>query len=340
VSLPLQFLVNGHECKTNCDLNTAIEHIENLQSAAGRSSGLTIEDDDDVEVAIVEGEDADSSEKLWATDKGTSELIEQVDGTVRCLIKLVPNLCDPFPGDLYSLNGSQSDAYPDIDLARGLFPSATPALISRLGKANWKRREYLKMLQEKGKPGASVARGKSAHVNRQKKAPLREIAVDAFNFQRPTLKTGGFRSESTLQVNFRTNPISSISGVTEDQSVVDTVFTGTGTGLKRNESVSSFTMSDVLVQLKPVTKAPVLKPPVPKPPVPLEKGQAFKCPYCFDMIDVGKHIETDDDWECHLYADLEPYLCTFDNGLLAEKTYGARNEWYGHELDSHRIMKQ
>src|SRR5271163_1643215 len=153
-----------------CDLNTAIEHIEYLQSAASRLGELTIEDDDDdVEAAIIDGENADSSENLWATDKGASELIEQVDGTVRCLMKLVPNLCDPFPGDLYSLNGSQSDAYPDIELARGLFPSATPALISRLGKANWKRRQYLKMLQEKGKPGMPFARGKSAHVNRQKK---------------------------------------------------------------------------------------------------------------------------------------------------------------------------
>jgi hypothetical protein len=286
-------------------------------------------------VAAINGENTESSEKVWTTDKGASELIEQVDGTVKCLIKLVPNLCDPFPGDLYSQHGSLSDAYPDIDLARGMFPSATPALISRLGRANWKRRQYLKMLQEKGKPGMPFVRGKSGHVNRQKRAPLREVAVDAFNFQKPALKTGSFKPESTLQVNYRRNPAPSISAITEDQSVVETVFTGTG--MKYNESVSSFTMSDVLIQHKSVTKAPVVKPPVPKPPVPLEKGQTFRCPYCADTIDVGKHIVTDDDWECHLFGDLEPYLCTFDNCLRAEKTYGARDEWYRHELDSHRI---
>lgn len=300
--------------------------------------GLTIQDlSDNVEVAVVNGEDAKTSEGVFAADKGASELIEQVDGTVRCLIKLVPNLCDPFPGDLYSLNGSQSDAYPDIDLVRRLFPSATLALISRLGKANWKRRQYLKMLQEKGKPGMPFARGKSVNINRQKRAPLREIAIDAFNFQKPTLKTGSFKPESTLQVKFPKNATPSISGVTEDQSVVDSVFTKTG--LNRNQSVSSFAMSDAAAQSKPVTRAPVIKPPVPKPPVPLEIGQSFRCPYCSDMIDVGKHIVTDDEWECHLYGDLEPYLCTFDNCLRAEKTYGARDEWYRHELDSHRIMK-
>jgi hypothetical protein len=120
---------------------------------------LSIEDlSDNVEGAAFHGEEAELSEQALAIDQSASELIGQVDGTVKCLIKLIPNLCDPFPGDLYSQTGSQSDAYPDIDLARGLFPSATPALISRLGKANWKRRQYLKMLQEKGKPGMPFAR--------------------------------------------------------------------------------------------------------------------------------------------------------------------------------------
>ena len=57
------------------------------------------------------------------------------------------------------------------------------------------------------------------------------------------------------------------------------------------------------------------------------------------MIDIGKHIVTEGDWECHLFGDLEPYLCTFDNCLRAEKTYGERDEWFRHELDSHRIKK-
>jgi hypothetical protein len=299
---------------------------------------LSIEDlPDNVEGAAFHGEEAELSEQALAIDQSASELIGQVDGTVKCLIKLIPNLCDPFPGDLYSQTGSQSDAYPDIDLARGLFPSATPALISRLGKANWKRRQYLKMLQEKGKPGMPFARGKSGNPTRQKRAPLREIAVDAFNFQKPTLKFGTFKAESALQVNFRANAAPSISGVTE-KSVVDSVFTGTG--LKRSDSSTSLgDMSGITDTRKLTPRQPVTKPPVPKPPVPLEKGQAFKCPYCSDVIDVGKHIVTDGDWECHLFGDLEPYLCTFDNCLRAEKTYGARDEWFRHELDSHRIMK-
>jgi len=299
---------------------------------------LVIEDlPDNVQVAAVNGGEEDPSEQALATHQSTSELISQVDVTVKCLINLIPNLCDPFPGDLYSQNASQSDAYPDIDIARGLFPSATPALISRLGRANWKRRQYFKILQEKGKPGMPFARGKSG-INRQKKAPLREVALDAFNFQKPTLKPDSFKLDSTLLlVNSRTTAAPSVTGVTE-VSAEDSIFTGTG--LKCNESVTSFgAMSGIIETRKPVLRQPVTKPLVPKPPVPLEKGRTFKCPYCSDMIDVGKHIVTDDDWECHLFGDLEPYLCTFDNCLRAEKTYGARDEWFRHELDSHRIKK-
>src|SRR5438045_8791947 len=87
-----------------------------------------------------------------------SELIEKVDGTVVCLIRLVPNLRDPFPLDLYSRDASISDTYPDIDLARELFPTASLALVERLGRANWKRRKYLQMMQEKNQPRSEERR--------------------------------------------------------------------------------------------------------------------------------------------------------------------------------------
>ena len=233
---------------------------------------------DSVEGTVANGEEEEPSDKALASHQSTSELISQVDRTVKCLIKLIPNLCDPFPDDLYTQNGSQADAYPDINLAQELFPSATPALIQRLGRANWMRRRYLKTLQEKGKPGMPFARGKSGNVRRQKRAPLREIAVDAFNFQKPTLKTASFKPENPfLQANIRSTAAPSIiSGVTEN-TMDDSVFTGTE--LKRSDSNTSLgDMSGITNTRKLVTRQPVTKPPVPKPPVPLENGADFQVP--------------------------------------------------------------
>jgi hypothetical protein len=190
---------------------------------------LVIEDlSDNVQAVAVNGGETDPSEQALATHQITSELISQVEVTVRCLIKLTPNLCDPFPDDLYF----QSDAYPDVDIARGLFPSATPALISRLGRANWKRRQYLKTLEEKRKPGMPFAQGKSGTINRQKNAFLRQVATDAFNFRTPVAL--------------------SVTGVTE-VSAEDSIFTETG--LKRNESVTSFGgISGIIKTRKPVPR--------------------------------------------------------------------------------------
>jgi hypothetical protein len=297
-----------------------------LQNAIVALNERIIEDlSDDMVVT----EETIPSEKLLDTDprvlaliEDVSELIENIDRTVGCLIRLIPNLCDPFPLDLYSRSVSISDAYLDIDLAKELFPTASLALVDRLGRANWKRRQYLKILEKKSQPGIPFARARKSG-NRQKKSALREVAVDAFNFQKPTLKFGSFE----LQTNDRPMANRSISDTTATPSVVDTEFSRP---LRtRVESSTSLAQSEI----------PVKRLPVPKPPVPLEQGQAFWCLYCGDEINVGDHIITDKDWERHVFKDLEPYLCTFDDCLRAEKTYDARDDWFRHELDSHRIMK-
>jgi len=65
--------------------------------------------------------------RVLALIEDVLEHIENIDGTVGCLIRLVPNLCDLFLLDLYLQGTSISDAYLDIDLVRELFPTASSA---------------------------------------------------------------------------------------------------------------------------------------------------------------------------------------------------------------------
>jgi len=312
----------------------AIEYLQNADNMLRQR----VEDVSDE--LIIEGARIDSkaTEKTIPTEKSIStdpeiselvedlsELIEDIDGTVGCLIRLAPNLCDPSPLDLYSRDASISDAYPDIDLARELFPTALPAIVDRLGRANWKRRQYLKMLEKKKNPGMPFSRTKMT-MNHQKKSVLREVAFDAFNFQKPTLKVG------SLQVETNDRPMGNRSvygNSTAPSEVESDLFSRPG--LRRNDSLTSFALSDIQQPPKRLS--------VPRLPVPLERGQKFQCLYCRDEINIGDHINTDKDWERHVFGDLEPYLCTFENCLRADKTYGARDDWFRHELDSHRIMK-
>lgn len=76
----------------------------------------------------------------------------------------------------------------------------------------------------------------------------------------------------------------------------------------------------------------------PEPPVDLLSGKEFVCPYCLQEILAGNDIVSAEDWEDHVYVDLEPYMCTFDDCIRADKTFGLKDEWFRHELDSHRIL--
>lgn len=46
-----------------------------------------------------------------------------------------------------------------------------------------------------------------------------------------------------------------------------------------------------------------------------------------------------EDWEAHVLLDLEPYICTLDDCIRADKTFPTREAWFRHELDNHRIPK-
>lgn len=78
---------------------------------------------------------------------------------------------------------------------------------------------------------------------------------------------------------------------------------------------------------------------VPKPPVPLQTGEGFLCAYCLHDVLVGEDVTSIEDWEDHVFMDLEPYLCTWDDCKRADKTFPTREAWFRHELDSHRIPK-
>lgn len=115
---------------------------------------------------------------------------------------------------------------------------------------------------------------------------------------------------------------------------------------------------------------------VPAPPVALANGATFRCQYCCLDIVVGetsaelherwldqtKDVEADAgntlsmceanhglptplevltsaDWATHVFADIEPYICTSELCSHATRTYGSVNDWLKHELHVHRLAR-
>jgi tetratricopeptide (TPR) repeat protein len=58
----------------------------------------------------------------------------------------------------------------------------------------------------------------------------------------------------------------------------------------------------------------------------------FECPFCWTVQD----IQRDSVWRKHVFRDLKPYICTFDDCDI--KLFSDRREWFEHELSYHRAQ--
>ena len=74
-------------------------------------------------------------------------ITEDANDVFDCLSDLLPLLQDPVPEDIFDKNASPGEAQKDIELAENMFPNAAKPLITRLGHANWKRRQYQRKMR-------------------------------------------------------------------------------------------------------------------------------------------------------------------------------------------------
>ncbi|KAF8417841.1 hypothetical protein EV426DRAFT_352449 [Tirmania nivea] len=58
----------------------------------------------------------------------------------------------------------------------------------------------------------------------------------------------------------------------------------------------------------------------------------FQCPYCFLII----RPKNTGSWLRHIFKDLKPYICTFEDCAMPERLFCTRQAWYEHEIKYHR----
>ena len=73
---------------------------------------------------------------------------------------------------------------------------------------------------------------------------------------------------------------------------------------------------------------------VPSPPsyAVLGSSEPFECPYCRLLIAPQDTYG----WKRHVFNDLQPYVCTYQECQKQDQLYGSRHEWFDHELAVHR----
>jgi hypothetical protein len=271
-------------------------------------------------------------------------ILDSAADTLEALQDLSQALKDVYPTDLdvhiQSSNASASgdtDEYIDIGLTQSLFPVASATLVERLGHAHWRRRQYLKWLKAARKANSkNIKSKKSSHA---KKAARQDMGIDAFNFQQPDLKIGSVQAgflplTGSNRLSRRFFAPSTAPSEAPPQSVFSKPT------LTRVDSVTSLTHSIALSKTdesRIVAAYETERPKVPPPPVPLKDKKPFVCSFCDFEINVNGELKEDEDWEQHVFEDLMTYLCTYDDCMHSTKTYGAKDEWYKHELHTHKI---
>ncbi|EAW17234.1 C2H2 type zinc finger domain protein [Aspergillus fischeri NRRL 181] len=68
----------------------------------------------------------------------------------------------------------------------------------------------------------------------------------------------------------------------------------------------------------------------------MEDGKlTFPCPYCGMTLE-SREMQNRQSWKRHVFRDLRPYVCTFQDCANAGKLYVSRRDWIYHELQIHR----
>lgn len=342
-------------------LPMSVERISQLSSVERRSLMLTnilalaltivqttaillsppIKLSEDVEYFNILPRPAETPQSLGVNPEDTisqmNSITENLDDILDCLSDLVLSLQDPVPEDTYRRDASPSEAHKDIELAKSMFPKASEPLITRLGRANWKRRQYQRDVRER------KAKGLLTIVEPESK--LRPPLRSGLSFRRGGPMVPDTTIDSTIDAKIA-SPFNllNISGpnMSRHQGLFNKAMSDIGmlspsptvfskSSYFDNHSVTSISESDHPNKTNRFV--------VPKPPIILESGREFLCPYCLHEIRVGYDIRTVDDWAQHVFVDLEPYLCTWDTCVRADRTFGVKDDWFRHELDSHRIPK-
>ncbi|KAK1640061.1 hypothetical protein BDP81DRAFT_311482 [Colletotrichum phormii] len=318
-----------------------------------------------LQYGIYQTNDTDLAEPHFDDELGLASPLPQTEGTCIAaeiqevflcaeesldqLKSLNPALREAYPEDLNGGSGSSNASSDPLDnpvhehleLTRSMFPGASEVLIERLGRANWRRQQSLRVVRERRAVGLNTKAKISKLGPRQ--GPRRDVAVDAFNFQQPALKVGSDHAKHSVP---------RLEGIPERPHKHDSVSVSDYSSSSHAEtslapsmfSRPHFSRTASLTSYAQSTARKPDAPPfirgtehlVPPPPRSLD-GQPFTCPYCCFEVNLYEELKTTEDWESHVFEDLLAYLCTFDHCDWGRKAYGARDEWYQHELRSHLI---
>ncbi|KAI9162993.1 ankyrin repeat protein [Paramyrothecium foliicola] len=206
-------------------------------------------------------------------------------------------------GRLPTLDGFRPvDKSPDISSVMDKFPKSKqiPWLAERLGNATTQRRQLIQYRQSH----RERLRGHNTHGSHaDDHHTIRGTVATTFD-EGQTSQHGQLAERETAALDNRSS-----------QRTMATSFFSTASGSITGRRVPD--LSDMKLD-----------------GVQLNYGEEFECPYCRTIQLAANRYE----WKYgkHLFSDLLPYVCTFQECSTNHKLFSTRAEWFQHELQTHR----
>ncbi|XPS80470.1 hypothetical protein M3J09_012423 [Ascochyta lentis] len=270
--------------------------------------------------ARISWEDLSDSDSDASTDDGRehadttaelSQLLSNLSEINTCLMRLSISIRNPAPHDQFKeskhINFSHYETF-DIDHVQAKYPHASPFLFFRLGKAISRRRQFLRYREDHRK---KYEHGLTSHTSQRPAFVQSEEECNSHR-QPSTVATASEEHPSTVasSLPWAVKNINSIEELDEHDDLVERL-SQTSYALSTGDST----------KLRP-------------PPLPSTActGQPFECTVCFRIVLVQDTLA----WRKHVYRDLQPYVCTFEDCKTPDHTYESRYEWFQHESQVHR----
>lgn len=269
--------------------------------------------------------------------------VDYISHVVDSLVLLGPSLKQPYPRDLDELSSNTDNAETEvqrhINSAKKLFPRASTILTERLGRASFRRALALSRVSRQAELANKARQAKKQHKLHLNQGS-RDIGMDVFQFQKPRLASlDASKDVKVLPKRGMMHRLPSIAGsvstatrFADDASIFSRPLTRVNS--ETNYEPSEYNAPDANQKRELFVHRYEL----PEPPVSLDSRvtEMFSCPYCGFDYEGGRDIEGLEEWEHHVYEDLEPYTCTFDQCPRGRTTYMTTGDWFNHERDVHR----
>lgn len=290
--------------------------------------------------ALIEGvqetlEDATSSHS--DSDSGsdfsdTGNLLEEIIGDLRsrnqCLIDLSGSLERPAAdADLEETKASSVAAFKVSGPAEiwtrkviDSYPNIDVTLAERLGEASWHRYHRVSLQWEIAEPFENQSESEDDDDDSDKVGDLPNVTETTRSSADPSsIFSSAGRQTNTTGTSVSNNNFDYAFPIARKRRMAKDI---------RSQATYTSVMSNDQGE-RGWLKIPAM-------PKAAESGKAFRCTICGDKC---KEIFSQTEWKKHVFSDLQPYICTFQDCKGGLTSFSNRRAWADHEFSIHRTRK-